>query len=124
MMEILLAAAVGAVLVLGAVALLRRPREADPRLDRVLTEIAAVRGSSESVDRRVDRLCRSGGERVSDVETRRVEGQKDVADTRGRVHGKMRRVCQATQKIQERAGAMTSLEDLLYPPDVRRGLGE
>ncbi|HZI65353.1 MAG TPA: DNA recombination protein RmuC [Thermoanaerobaculia bacterium] len=124
MMEILLAAAVGAALVLGAVALLRRPREADPRLDRVLTEIAAVRGSSESVDRRVDELRRSVGERVSAVETRLVEGQKDVADTLGQVHEKMGRVFQASQKIQELAGGMTRLEDLLKPPKVRGGLGE
>src|SRR5688500_19810542 len=103
MMELLLAAAVGAVLVLGAVALLRRPREADPRLDRVLTEIAAVRGSSESVDRRGGELRRSVGERVSAVETRLAEGQKDDADTLGAVRGQIGRVGQASERVERLA---------------------
>jgi DNA recombination protein RmuC len=124
MIEILLAAVLGAVLVIGAVALLRRPRGEDPRLDRVLTEIAAVRGSSESVDRRVDELRRSVGERVSAVETRLVEAQKDVADTLGSVHEKIGRVFQASERIERLAGDMTRLEDLLKPPKIRGNLGE
>lgn len=127
MIEILLAATVGVVgaaLVIGVMALVRRPRGEDPRLDRLLAEIAAVRGSSESMDRRVDELRRSVGERVSAVESRLVEGQRNVADTLGDVHEKMGRVFQASQKIQELAGGMTRLEDLLKPPKVRGGLGE
>src|SRR5687767_1490655 len=124
MVEMLVAAGVGAIIVIGLVALLRRPREADPRLDRVLTEIAAVRGSSESVDRRVDELRRSVGERVSAVETRLVEGQKDVADTLGAVHEKIGRVFQASERIERLAGDMTRLEDLLKPPKIRGNLGE
>ncbi|HVE66721.1 MAG TPA: DNA recombination protein RmuC, partial [Thermoanaerobaculia bacterium] len=124
MMEILLAAAVGALVVIGVLAVLRRPRVEDPRLDRVLSEIAAVRGSSESVDRRVDELRRSVGERVSAVETRLVEGQKDVAETLGSVHEKIGRVFQASERIERLAGDMTRLEDLLKPPKIRGNLGE
>jgi DNA recombination protein RmuC len=114
-----------AALVVGAVLyVLLRPREADPRLDRLLTEVAAVRGSSESMDRRVEDLRRSVGERVSAVEDRLTEGQKNVNDTLGQVHEKMGRVFQASQKIQELAGGMTRLEDLLKPPKVRGNLGE
>jgi len=117
--------ACGASLVVGGVLfVLLRPREADPRLDRLLTEVAFVRGSSESMDRRVEDLRRSVGERVSAVEDRLVEGQKNVADTLGEVHEKMGRVFQASQKIQELAGGMTRLEDLLKPPKVRGNLGE
>jgi len=98
MLEVLIGVGVGAVIVIGLVALLRRPREADPRLDRLLAEIAAVRGSSESMDRRVDELRRSVGERVSAVETRLVEGQKNVTDTLGSVHEKIGRVFQASER--------------------------
>jgi DNA recombination protein RmuC len=115
---------VTALVVGGVLFVLLRPREADPRLDRLLTEVAAVRGSSESMDRRVEDLRRSVGERVSAVEDRLAEGQKNVADTLGEVHEKMGRVFQASQKIQELAGGMTRLEDLLKPPKVRGGLGE
>jgi DNA recombination protein RmuC len=114
-----------AALVVGVVLyLILRPREADPRLDRLLVEVAAVRGSSESMDRRVEDLRRSVGERVSAVEDRLAAGQKDVSDTLGEVHEKMGRVFQASQKIQELAGGMTRLEDLLKPPKIRGGLGE
>ena len=124
MLEVLIGVGVGAVLVIGLVALLRRPREVDPRLDRLLAEIAAVRGSSESMDRRVDELRRSVGERVSAVETRLVEGQKNVTDTLGSVHEKIGRVFQASERIERLAGDMTRLEDLLKPPKVRGNLGE
>lgn len=113
-----------ALVVGGVLFVLLRSREADPRLDRLLTEVAAVRGSSESMDRRVEDLRRSVGERVSAVEDRLAEGQKNVADTLSEVHEKMGRVFQASQKIQELAGGMTRLEDLLKPPKVRGGLGE
>jgi len=115
---------VTALVVGGILFVLLRPREADPRLDLLLTEVAAVRGSSESMDRRVEDLRRSVGERVSAVEDRLAQGQKNVADTLGEVHEKMGRVFQASQKIQELAGGMTRLEDLLKPPKVRGGLGE
>ncbi len=116
-----------AALVVGTVLyLILRPREAaaDPRLDLLLVEVAAVRGSSESMDRRVEDLRRSVGERVSAVEDRLAEGQKNVADHLGEMGEKMGRVFQASQKIQELAGGMTRLEDLLKPPKVRGGLGE
>jgi DNA recombination protein RmuC len=114
-----------AAVVVGAVLyVLLRPREADSRLDRLLTEVAAVRGSSESMDRRVEDLRRSVGERVSAVEDRLAEGQKSVSDTLGEVHERIGRVFQASQKIQELAGGMTRLEDLLKPPKIRGGLGE
>jgi DNA recombination protein RmuC len=89
-----------------------------------LVEVAAVRGSSESMDRRVEELRRSVGERVSAVEDRLTEGQKSVSDTLGEVHERIGRVFQASEKIQELAGGMTRLEDLLKPPKVRGGLGE
>ena len=114
-----------AAVVVGAVLyVLLRPQEADSRLDRLLTEVAAVRGSSESMDRRVEDLRRSVGERVSAVEDRLAEGQKSVSDTLGEVHERIGRVFQASQKIQELAGGMTRLEDLLKPPKIRGGLGE
>jgi DNA recombination protein RmuC len=117
--------ACGAALVVGAVLyLFLRPREADPRLDLLLTELAAVRGSSESMDRRVEDLRRSVGERVAAVEDRLAAGQKDVSDTLGEVREKMGRVFQASERIERLAGDMTRLEDLLKPPKIRGNLGE
>jgi DNA recombination protein RmuC len=124
MITTILIVCVAALVVGGVLFVLLRPREADPRLDRLLTEVALVRGSSESMDRRVEDLRRSVGERVSAVEDRLAEGQKNVSDTLSEVHEKMGRVFQASQKIQELAGGMTRLEDLLKPPKVRGGLGE
>ena len=124
MLTTVLAVAVGVLLFAGLLLLVLRSRDRDPRLDRLLAEVAAVRGSSESMDRRVEDLRRSVGERVSAVEDRLAQGQKNVADTLGEVHEKMGRVFQASQKIQELAGGMTRLEDLLKPPKVRGGLGE
>lgn len=124
MLTTILIACVAALLVGTVLYLILRPREADPRLDTLLVELAAVRGSSESMDRRVEDLRRSVGERVSAVEDRLAQGQKNVSDTLGQVHEKMGRVFQASQKIQELAGGMTRLEDLLKPPKVRGGLGE
>ncbi|HEX9287362.1 MAG TPA: DNA recombination protein RmuC, partial [Thermoanaerobaculia bacterium] len=124
MLTTVLAVAVGVLLLAGLAVLVLRSRDRDPRLDRLLAEVAAVRGSSESMDRRVEDLRRSVGERVSAVEDRLAQGQKNVADTLGEVHEKMGRVFQASQKIQELAGGMTRLEDLLKPPKVRGGLGE
>jgi DNA recombination protein RmuC len=114
----------GAVLVVVLVLFVLRSRESHARLDRLLAEVAAVRGSSESMDRRVEDLRRSVGDRVAAVEDRLAEGQKNVADTLGEVHEKMGRVFQASQKIQELAGGMTRLEDLLKPPKIRGNLGE
>jgi DNA recombination protein RmuC len=124
MLTTILIACAAALVVGGVLYVLLRPREADPRLDRLLTEVAAVRGSSESMDRRVEDLRRSVGERVSAVEDRLAEGQKSVSDTLGEVHERIGRVFQASQKIQELAGGMTRLEDLLKPPKIRGGLGE
>lgn len=114
-----------AALVVGAVLyLLLRPREADPRLDRLLVEVAAVRGSSESMDRRVEDLRRSVGERVTAVENRLADGQKDVAATLGDVREKIGQVFESSQKVERLAGDMTRLEDLLKPPKIRGNLGE
>ena len=44
----------------GLAVLVLRSRDSSLRLDRLLTEVAAVRGSSESMDRRVEDLRRSG----------------------------------------------------------------
>jgi DNA recombination protein RmuC len=115
----------GAALLVGAVLfVLLRPREADPRLDRLLVEVAAVRGSSESMDRRVEDLRRSVGERVSGVEDRLAQSQKNVSDTLGEVREKIGRVFQASERIERLAGDMTRLEDLLKPPKIRGNLGE
>jgi DNA recombination protein RmuC len=117
--------ACGAALVVGVVLfVLLRPREADPRLDRLLVEVAAVRGSSESMDKRVEDLRRSVGERVTAVEDRLAEGQKNVSDTLGEVREKIGRVFQASERIERLAGDMTRLEDLLKPPKIRGNLGE
>ena len=124
MLTTILIACVAALAVGAVLYLILRPREADPRLDTLLVEVAAVRGSSESMDRRVEDLRRSVGERVSAVEDRLAEGQKNVASHLGEMGEKMGRVFQASQKIQELAGGMTRLEDLLKPPKVRGGLGE
>jgi DNA recombination protein RmuC len=124
MTDTILIASGAALLVGGVLYLLLRPRQPDPRLDRLLVELAAVRGSSESMDRRVEDLRRSVGERVLAVEDRLTAGQKNVSDTLTEVHERMGRVFQASQKIQELAGGMTRLEDLLKPPKVRGGLGE
>ena len=112
---LIVAAAV--VLVILAVVLILRRRQPDPRLDLLLTEVAAVRGSSESMDRRFEDLRRS-------VDDRLAESQKSVADRMGQVHEGIGRVFEASQKIQELAGGMTRLEDLLKPPKVRGNLGE
>lgn len=124
MITTILIVAVAALVVGTVLYVLLRPREADARLDTLLVEVAAVRGSSESMDRRVEDLRRSVGERVSAVEDRLAEGQKNVANHLGDMGEKMGRVFQASQKIQELAGGMTRLEDLLKPPKVRGGLGE
>lgn len=117
--------ACGAALLVGAVLyVLLRPREADPRLDRLLVEVAAVRGSSESMDRRVEDLRRSVGERVAAVEDRLAAGQKDVSETLGDVREKIGRVFESSQKVERLAGDMTRLEDLLKPPKIRGNLGE
>lgn len=124
MLTTILITAAGVLLFGGLVVLVLRSRDSSLRLDRLLTEVAAVRGSSESMDRRVEDLRRSVGERVSAVEDRLAEGQKNVADHLGEMGEKMGLVFHASQKIQELAGGMTRLEDLLKPPKIRGGLGE
>jgi DNA recombination protein RmuC len=117
--------ACGAALVVGGVLfVLLRPREADPRLDRLLTEVAGMRATSESVDRRFDAMSRAVSERVGAVEERLADGQKNVSDTLGEVREKMGRVFQASERIERLAGDMTRLEDLLKPPKIRGNLGE
>jgi DNA recombination protein RmuC len=106
------------------VALFVRLKDAVSRQDQVLTQLAGVRASSESVDRRFDELRGSVEQRVGGVEDRLAEEQKNVANHLGEVREKMGMVFQASQKIQELAGGMTRLEDLLKPPKVRGGLGE
>ena len=124
MLTTILIACAAAVVVAGVLYVLLRPRDADPRLDRLLVEIAAVRGSSESMDRRVEDLRRSVGERVAAVEDRLAEGQKNVAATLGDVREKIGRVFESSQKVERLAGEMTKLEDLLKPPKIRGNLGE
>lgn len=111
-------------LLAGLAVLVLRSRDSGLRLDRLLVEIAAVRGSSDSMDRRVEDLRRSVGERVAAVEDRLAEGQKNVAATLGDVREKIGRVFESSQKVERLAGEMTKLEDLLKPPKIRGNLGE
>jgi DNA recombination protein RmuC len=115
---------IGVVLAGALVALFVRLRDAVSRQDQVLTQLAGVRASSESIDRRFDELRGSVEQRVGGVEVRLAEEQKNVANHLGEVREKMGMVFQASQKIQELAGGMTRLEDLLKPPKIRGGLGE
>ncbi len=126
MLTTILIACVAALVVGMVLYLILRPREAtvDSRLDRLLVEVAAVRGSSESMERRVGDLGRSVDERVSAVEDRLAKGQKSVSDTLGEVREKIGRVFQASERIEQLAGGMTRLEDLLKPPKIRGNLGE
>lgn len=108
-----------------------RSRDDAARQDRLLAELAAARGASESLDRRFDELRRSVDLRVSGVEQRLVDGQKNVADHLGAsgklledVGQKMGRIYEASQKIEKLAGEVTRLEDLLKPPKLRGTLGE
>lgn len=108
-----------------------REREAAARQDRLLAELAAARGASESLDRRFDEMRRAVDLRVSGVEQRLVDGQKNVADHLGvsgrlleDVGQKMGRIFEASQKIEKLAGEVTKLEDLLKPPKIRGTLGE
>ena len=124
MITTILIACVAALVVGGVLFVLLRPREADPRLDRLLTEVALVRGSSESMGRQVEDLRRSVDERVAGVEDRLVEEHQNVTTTLNEVHEKIGRVFQASERIERLAGDMTRLEDLLKPPKVRGNLGE
>jgi DNA recombination protein RmuC len=116
--------AVGAVLAAVLVAVLVRLRDAASRNDSLLTELAGVRASSESVDRRFEELRRAVSEGVGSVESRLAQGQKDVAATLGDVREKIGRVFESSQKVERLAGDMTRLEDLLKPPKIRGSLGE
>ena len=124
MLTTILVSSAAAVVVGGILFVLLRRKEEDPRLDLLLVEVAAVRGSSESMDRRVEELRRDVGDRVSAVENRLAAGQKNVSDTLGEVREKIGRVFQASERIEQLAGGMTRLEDLLKPPKIRGNLGE
>jgi DNA recombination protein RmuC len=106
------------------VAVFVRLRDAVSRNDQVLAQLAGIRASSESVDRRFEELRGSLEQRVQGFEARLAQEQENVASHLGEVREKMGMVFQASQKIQELAGGMTRLEDLLKPPKVRGGLGE
>jgi DNA recombination protein RmuC len=114
----------------GALALLARARESG-RFERLLAEAARAREASESVDRRFDEFRRSVEERVRGVEQSLSEGQKGLTDHLGKsgklmkeVGEQMGRVFEASQKIEQLAGNVTRLEDLLKPPKLRGALGE
>jgi DNA recombination protein RmuC len=114
----------------GALALLVRARESG-RFDRLLAEAARAREASESVDRRFDEFRRSVEERVRGVEQSLSDGQKGLAQHLGEsgrlmkdVGEQVGRVFKASQKIEELAGNVTRLEDLLKPPKLRGALGE
>lgn len=111
--------------------LLSRSRETAARLERLLVDSAAARGTSESLDRRFDELRRSVDDRVQGVEARLADGQKSLVDHLGAsgrlledVGQKMGRIYEASQKIEKLAGEVTRLEDLLKPPKLRGTLGE
>ena len=113
-----------------ALALFVRARESG-RFDRLLAEAARAREASESVDRRFDEFRRSVEERVRGVEQSLSDGQKGLAEHLGEsgrlmkdVGEQMGRVFKASQKIEELAGNVTRLEDLLKPPKLRGTLGE
>lgn len=130
---VLVAIAIGLVASGAALFLLasHRSKEAAARLDRILSETAAARQASESVDHRFGELRRSVEERVGSIERSLVEEQKGVADhlaSSGKllseVGEKVGRVFEASQKIEKLAGEVTRLEDLLRPPKLRGTLGE
>ncbi len=110
--------------------LLLRGRQSG-RFDRLLAEAARAREASESVDRRFDEFRRSVEERVRAVEQSLSDGQKGLAQHLGEsgklmkdVGEQIGRVFKASQKIEELAGNVTRLEDLLKPPKLRGTLGE
>ena len=105
--------------------LLRRSRGEDARrLDRLLSETAATRQASESIDRRFDEMRRAVEDRVGGVERRLNEGQTQVSTHLGEMREKMGQVFEATQKVERLATDMTRLEELLRPPKLRGVLGE
>ena len=123
-------ALIAAALVAGALVMLGRGRQSG-RFDRLLAEAARAREASESVDRRFDEFRRSVEERVRGVEQSLSDGQKGLAEHLGEsgrlmkdVGEQMGRVFKASQKIEELAGNVTRLEDLLKPPKIRGTLGE
>lgn len=129
---LVVALAAGALLAaLGAlIAILWRSGDAR-RLDTVLTEVAAARQASQSLDGRFADLRRAVDERVAGVERSLTEGQRTVANqlvssaqVLSEVGEKMGRVFEASQRIEKLAGDMTRLEDLLKPPKLRGILGE
>jgi DNA recombination protein RmuC len=122
-----LIAAVGA----GALTLLLRSREASSRLDRLLAQTAAARDATESVSRRFEEMRRSVETRVQGVEARLAEGQKSLADQLGSsgavlrsVGERLGQISEASRKIEQLAGNVTRLEELLKPPKIRGTLGE
>lgn len=114
-----------------ALALSHRSRETASRLDRLIGDTSAARGTAESLDRRFDELRRSVEERVQGVEARLTEGHESLTHHLGEsgkllkdVGEKMGRIFEASQKIEKLAGEVTRLEDLLKPPKLRGTLGE
>lgn len=136
-LAIALVALAAAAVVLTAQSRSARSREQERELqeaergDRLLAELAAARGASESLDRRFDEMRRAVDQRVGAVEQRLADGQKNVADHLGAsgrmledVGQKMGRLFEASSKIEKLAGEVTRLEDLLKPPKLRGTLGE
>ncbi|MFN2387904.1 MAG: DNA recombination protein RmuC [Thermoanaerobaculia bacterium] len=122
---VLLGALALAAVMAGALWVLRRSRaEEAGRLDRLLSETAAARQASESIDRRFDEMRRAVEERVGGVERRLNEGQTQVSSHLGEMREKMGQVFEATQKVERLATDMTRLEELLRPPKLRGVLGE
>ncbi|HEY7573891.1 MAG TPA: DNA recombination protein RmuC [Thermoanaerobaculia bacterium] len=115
----------------GAMTLLGRTREASSRLDRLLAQTAASRDATESVSRRFEEMRRSVDARVQGVEARLAEGQKSLADQLGSsgavlrtVGERLGQISEASRKIEQLAGNVTRLEELLKPPKIRGTLGE
>ena len=127
----LLVSTVAAAVALVASAFASRARSSAALLARIVSDSAAARQASESVDRHFEDLRRGIEERVEGVERRLTEGQKHVADHLGQsgrvlqdVGEKMGRLFEASQKIERLAGDVTRLEELLKPPKLRGALGE
>ncbi|HTR03074.1 MAG TPA: DNA recombination protein RmuC [Thermoanaerobaculia bacterium] len=110
---------------------LARSRETGARIDRLLAETARAREASQAVDRRFEELRGSVETRVGGVEKRLDTGQRSIAEHLGQsgqllreVGEKLGRLHEASQRIEQLAGEVTRLEDLLKPPKLRGTLGE
>jgi DNA recombination protein RmuC len=97
----------------------------------LLVQTAASRDATESVARRFEEMRRSVDARVSGVEARLAEGQKSLAEQLGtsgdvlrKVGERLGQISEASRKIEQLAGNVTRLEELLKPPKIRGTLGE